>query len=64
VHHTCPVRGGQSQQRALEYHQRRFGAGGALPPQQRAQGDAVDQLHHDGGAVRCFDVFVQPYHIR
>ncbi len=39
-------------------------ADGPVLAQQGAQGDAVDQLHDDGGAVRALHVLVQPHDVR
>jgi hypothetical protein len=47
VHHAAPVRRGQPQQRALQDDQRRLGRRLALPGQDVAERDPVEEFHHD-----------------
>ncbi|GAB3905336.1 hypothetical protein GCM10027612_74720 [Microbispora bryophytorum subsp. camponoti] len=58
------VRHGQPEQRALEHGERGLGTGRALRAEHRAQRDAVDELHDDGGAARGLDVLVEARRVR
>ena len=64
VHHAAPVRRGQPQQRPLQHDQRRLRCRLALPGQDVAERDPVDEFHDDRGAGRRFHVLVQPHHVR
>jgi hypothetical protein len=49
VHHTAPVRGGQTEQRAMQHEQSGLRGGLALVGQYLTQRDTADQFHDDGG---------------
>ncbi len=64
VHHALGVGRGQAEKRPVQHDQRRLGGRLAVPLQQSRDGDALDQLHDDGGARLVLDVLVQPDHVR